>query len=367
MLDKESSILQSAYFNNGLSELHIGNSVDVLKNMPDKFIQTVVTSPPYFGLRDYGTANWVGGNENCDHAIGRVERNGLTQKQISNMQAFGSDAVKNNSYCPKCNALRIDQQIGLELSIEEYINNLILLFREIHRTLKDDGTIWINIGDSYNSKKSSPSLSNLYGKNLKAQENPNAYLVRPPRINNLKSKDLMGIPWKLAFALQDDGWFLRSDIIWTKPNPMPESVKDRPTKAHEYIFLLSKQKNYFYDYKAIQEQAISEGKKMYPSAYMPETNELKIVQDFKNKSTVWNVNVRSYSEAHFATYPEKLIYPCVQAGSKVGDIVLDPFIGSGTTSVVAQKLNRKSIGIDLNGDYLKIAQKRIESTNLPLF
>ena len=199
----ELTLVNSLFFDNKISELHHGNALDVLKHIPDEVVQTVVTSPPYFGLRDYGNTD----------------------------------------------------QIGLELTSKAYVEKLVEIFREIRRCLKDSGTVWINLGDSYNSGlRRSPTVPNLHKQNQKTKDNESVFLVRPPINRNLKPKDLQGIPWQVAFALQKDGWYLRSDIIWNKPNPMPESVQDRPTKSHEYIFLLSKNEKYFYDNKAIREQ-----------------------------------------------------------------------------------------------------------------
>ena len=285
--EQELTLVNSIYFDNKICELHHGNALDVLKLMPSQIVQTVVTSPPYFGLRDYGNTN----------------------------------------------------QIGLEPTSKEYVEKLVEIFREIKRCLKDSGTVWVNLGDSYNSGlRRSPTVPNLYKQNQKTKTNDSTFMVRPPINRELKPKDLQGIPWQVAFALQKDGWYLRSDIIWHKPNPMPESVQDRPTKSHEYIFLLSKNEKYFYDNKAIRE---------------PSSN----FDDTKNKPSVWTVTLK----------PEDLIIPCILAGTVPNDIVLDPFVGSGTTCVVSQKLNRKSIGIDLNKDYLEIAKNRIIKTNLPMF
>lgn len=247
-----------------------------LQRVPDNSIQCCVTSPPYWSLRDYN----------------------------------------------------IKGQIGLEDSVYQYINTLVTVFREVRRVLKDDGTLWLNIGDSYTSG----------GRTWRAPDKKNqarAMSMRPDTPEGLKPKDLVGVPWRLAFALQQDGWYLRSDIIWHKPNAMPESVKDRPTRSHEYIFLFSKSERYYYDNLAIREE------------------------NGRNRRTVWHIHTQPYKEAHFAVFPPALVEPCVLAGSRPGDYVLDPFLGSGTTAAVCQDLERKYVGIELNPEYVQIALKRL--------
>lgn len=258
-----------------------GDAMVALQQIPSESIQSCVTSPPYWGLRDYG----------------------------------------------------VDGQIGLENSVQQFINKLVSVFSEVRRVLRPDGSLWLNIGDSYTSG----------GRTWRAPDKKNpvrAMSVRPDTPEGLKPKDLIGVPWRLAFALQADGWYLRSDIIWEKPNCMPESVKDRPTKAHEYIFLLTKSEKYYYDYQSIKENG-------------------------RNKRSVWSVNTHPFPEAHFATFPPKLIEPCIVAGSKEGDYVLDPFFGSGTVGVVCDDLKRKYVGIELNPEYVQIALDRIEGTTNP--
>ncbi len=270
-----------------------GDALASLKNIPDNFIQTCITSPPYFGLRNY----------------------------------------------------EIDGQIGLEETPELYISRLVEVFREIKRVLRDDGTLWLNLGDSY------------------------------------ARKNLIGIPWRVAFALQHDGWYLRSDIIWQKPNAIPESVKDRPTRSHEYVFLFSKSKKYYYNYEAIKEDAVNGdpnsphgsigtrsknsgrrkqdevGKRTYTGfneRYFSKPPLLK-----RNKRDVWTISVKPFLGSHFATFPPDLVVPCVLAGSSEGSVVADPFCGSGTVGMVSVQNNRRFIGIDLNPDYINISEKRI--------
>ncbi len=243
-----------------------------------------VTSPPYYGLRNYG------GEE---------------------------------------------KQIGQEQSPEEYIENLVEVFREVRNVLTDDGTLWLNVGDSYYNYRPGRGqrLSKQTVSNTK-QDLPDVCPRRGNRLEGLKEKDLIGIPWMLAFALRADGWYLRQDIIWHKPNPMPESVRDRCTKSHEYVFLLSKNQNYYFDVNAIKEPT-------------------------RRKRSVWNIQNKPYRDAHFAVYPPELIEPCIKAGSEEGDIILDPFMGSGTTATVAKTLGRDYIGCELHEDYGKLIQKRL--------
>lgn len=272
-----------------------GDALEQLRTISSESVHTCVTSPPYFGLRDYG----------------------------------------------------VDDQIGQEETVEEYIRRLVDVFREVRRVLKNDGTLWLNIGDSYAANRT-----------YQAQI-------------GCKPKDMIGIPWMLAFALRADGWYLRQDIIWAKPNPMPESVKDRCTKSHEYIFLLSKNKKYYFDSDAIKE-AVAETSKVRLSQNIAEqhgsyrvpgkTNgPMKAVggTSTRNKRDVWIIPTKPFKGAHFAVFPEKLVEPCVLAGCPKGGTVLDPFAGSGTTGVVAKNLGRNFIGIELNQDYIYLAEQRI--------
>ena len=312
-----------------LTTLHQGDARDVLLTLADESVQTVVTSPPYWGLRDYG----------------------------------------------------VDGQIGLEPTPELYVENMVSIFREVRRVLRSDGTLWLNLGDSYAaggtggaSDKSRLNGGRGVGVSEKIKQGTTIPRTAP---EGFKPKDLVGIPWRLAFALQADGWYLRSDIIWSKPNPMPESVTDRPTKAHEYIFLLTKSAKYYYDAEAIREpqrnmgrtQGVPTGWDTGPGSHgsihrngrgnskapvpitKPVTN--------RNKRSVWEIPTQPYSEAHFATFPEALVRPCILAGTSEAGVVLDPFAGSGTTLAVATSLGRKSIGIELSDEYIEIARKRI--------
>lgn len=274
--------------------------------------------------------------------------------------------------CGLCGAIRIDDQIGLEPTPDEYVAKLVQVFREVKRVLKDDGVLWLNIGDSY---AGSGNGSNDYrDEGASLSKNDNKYGTHKPGLAGLKAKDLIGIPWMVAFALRADGWYLRSDIIWHKPNPMPESVKDRPTKAHEYVFLLSKSQKYYYDNEAIKDQSKEPddnrgergNRKRFPTDQIAGIRGPG-VYPMANKRSVWTVNTQPFKGAHFAVMPEKLVEPCVLAGSRSGDLVLDPFAGSGTVGVVAQKFGRQFIGIELNPEYVKLAEKRLLATPQSLF
>ena len=263
------------------STLFAGDALNVLRRLEEKSVQCVVTSPPYWGLRNYG----------------------------------------------------IEAQIGLEETLPQFIDKLVSVFSEVKRVLKNDGTFWLNIGDGYTSGNR--------GWRAPDKKNPaRAMDVRPDTPEGLKRKDLIGMPWRLAFALQEDGWYLRSDIVWHKPNAMPESVKDRPARAHEYIFLLSKSEQYLYNWEATREPADGGG--------------------YRNRRSVWSVNTKPFSGAHFATFPPDLIRPCILASSNPGDFVLDPFFGSGTVGVVCQEVGRQYVGIELNPDYVALATHRLQ-------
>ena len=285
-----------------------------MRSLPDGCVNTCITSPPYYGLRDYGH----------------------------------------------------DGQIGLEESPEAYVQKMVEVFREVKRLLRDDGTLWLNLGDSYAGNNSQASNNGRAGFG-----NPREKVVNRTG-EGLKTKDLIGIPWRVAFALQADGWYLRQDIIWHKPNPMPESVRDRCTKAHEYIFLLSKSGRYFFDSDAIKEAAksSSEGIRFGGSKYGDSddpkhaTKSGNVSKEYEraNKRSVWTVATKPYRDAHFATYPEDLIVPCILAGCPEGGLVLDPFMGAGTTALVSKKLGRNYVGFELNEEYKKIADKRLNKT-----
>jgi DNA modification methylase len=293
-----------------------GDCRTALQSLPAKSIRTCVTSPPYWGLRDYG----------------------------------------------------VDTQIGAEDSPDDYVTSMVEVFREVRRVLADDGTVWLNIGDTYASMRDSKAVPDSLRKGNDGTAVPKAANRNPANLKaaNIKHKDLIGIPWRLAFALQQDGWYIRQDIIWSKPNPMPESVRDRCTKSHEYVFLLTKRDKYFYDNEAIKEPARDWGtrdrtKGKYHNAGTGLTPHTGLTKSYekKNKRSVWIITTKPFKGAHFAVMPEDLAVPCILAGSEVGDTVLDPFAGSGTTGVVALRHGRKFIGVELNPEYIKLAEERI--------
>lgn len=319
--------------------------VDVLtglKQIPDQTVHSVITSPPYWNLRDYGTPG----------------------------------------------------QLGLEETPELYVEHMVEIFRAVRRVLRDDGTLWLNLGDTYSNYRPGAHNDNRphsFGKKRdRDRQMPSDPAKRKKKINGVKEKDLVGIPWMVAFALRADGWYLRQDIIWSKTNPMPESVRDRCTKSHEYIFLMSKSERYFYDAKAIKENSIYKRPPAVPTGWdkgagghrtlvgryrnpaprgsfkgkteaMAATgqNAFRAIVEKRNKRSVWTVATKPYKGAHFATFPPALIIPMVMAGCPAGGVVLDPFAGSGTTGEVAINLGRHFIGIDLNLEYLKLARERI--------
>ena len=327
-----------------------GDCLELLATLPDASVQTCVTSPPYWGLRDYGA----------------------------------------------------DGQLGLEPTPAAYVEAMVSVFREVRRVLRDDGTLWLNLGDSYsNIGKSGGYTSGKHAAGLQGTPcnllHQTSSRVSGGRIEGLKPKDMVGIPWRVAFALQADGWYLRSDIIWAKPNPMPSSVMDRPTGAHEYLFLLAKGERYYYNADAIAEPAVSTPKRatdmrrgssamrghaaLRPRGKNEEQDDRRragfnsrwdkaeaagAVKATRNRRTVWTVAPRPFKGAHFATMPPDLVEPCVLAGAPVGGVVLDPFSGAGTTGVVAARLGREYIGIELNPEYVEMSRRRIER-DAPLF
>lgn len=326
-----------------------GDSLQVLRTIADESVHCVITSPPYYGLRDYGTGTWEGGDPSCPH-YRTTKKSETTATGHKHMQEIGEpvgDAIY-KTVCPLCGAVRVDNQMGLEATPEEYIAKMVELFREVRRVLKKDGTLWLNIGDSYAGR------AGRWGgnKNMSAKQTSNNGSVGQIQVaskwhhDEIKPKDLIGIPWMLAFALRADGWYLRQDIIWQKPNPMPESVRDRCTKSHEYIFLLSKSPKYYFDYEAIKEPC-------------SESN----IKDFmRRKRDVWSIATKPFKGAHFATFPEDLVLPCLLAGCPEEGTALDTFAGAGTVGVVCKKNNRNFIGIELNPEYAAMAESRIENT-----
>tara|TARA_R100001530_G_scaffold535_1_gene878 strand:- start:592 stop:1689 length:1098 start_codon:yes stop_codon:yes gene_type:complete len=337
-----------------------------LLDLEDASVQTCVTSPPYWGLRDYGTGEWKGGDPECSH-VRDSKKSKHTITGHKNNPMVGDAIYK--TLCPRCGATRKDLQLGLEETPEEYIDNMVKVFRGIKRVLKDDGTLWVNIGDTYcgtGHKGDSKDPKHPNGRNSQSVALNN-------KIDGIKAKDMVGIPWMLAFALRSDGWYLRQDIIWNKPNAMPEPVKDRCTKAHEYIFLLSKSRKYYFNHEALKEPTTTYDEKVRDrdKGKLNKTPGRDRITGLKrnnyvtrNKRSVWNINLKPYKEAHFAVFPPELPEFCILAGSKEGDIVLDPFWGSGTTGAVARKHSRKAIGIELNPEYVEISMKRFQQQHL---
>jgi len=340
-----------------LCRLYCGDVIDVLRRLPSQSVQCVVTSPPYWGLRDYRTGTWEGGNKTCNHMS---RATGGNVKQGKNKGNNGEPDSPFGAVCGICGALRVeDKQIGIERTPEEFVAKLVAVFAEVRRVLRDNGTIWLNLGDTYNGGPPG-SLNSMQSSNAGSFE------ARRQKIQ-LPSGNLVGIPWRVALALQSDGWVLRQDIIWHKPSPMPESVQNRCTKSHEYIFLLAKSMGYYYDAEAIKTpaepcervvsgksgslgQAIASGKKPSGNAI---PGSVMRSGDLPNRRSVWTAAAQSYRGGHFATFPTAIVEPCILAGSQPGDIILDPFIGSGTTAAVAIGLGRRCWGIDLSDSYLR--------------
>lgn len=319
--------------------IHTGDSLDILRTLPDTSVQCCVTSPPYWGLRDYGH----------------------------------------------------NDQIGLEETPEQYVSRLVAVFAEVRRVLADDGVLWLNLGDSYAGSSMSGGVGSgtLAGTQQGAMKGGQDQRSKGHRKSNLKSKDLVGIPWRVAFALQADGWYLRSDTIWHKPNSMPESVRDRPTKAHEYVFMLSKNARYFWDQDAVREplsnvsldqiEHFKQGRsaagrcKVAPERRDGDSNigaggvgargsrGAGMNEKGRNTRSVWTIATQPFPGAHFAVMPPALADRCIRSGSRVGDVVLDPFSGAGTTGMVARRLRRQYVGIELNPEFADMARQRIDS------
>lgn len=337
-------------------------------------VQTCVTSPPYFGLRDYGTGKWIGGDEHCEHEGKSIGNN---RNFIDDGGRLGNKKILSTGDCLKCGATREDDQIGLEETVDDYVDTLVDVFKQVKDMLADDGTLWLNLGDSYYNYRGGKGQSltkQTVSNNL--QDLPQVCARRGNKQEGLKEKDLIGIPWRVAFALQANGWYLRQDIIWHKPNPMPESVKDRCTKSHEYIFLLSKNPQYYFDNNSIREPSSSKsegirfGGNKYgdndDSKFATKSGNVSKEYEMANKRSVWTVTTKPFVGAHFATFPTDLIEPCILAGSKPNDIIFDPFMGSGTTAAVAERLNRQYLGCELNKKYKSLQTERLKQPSLQL-
>lgn len=449
--------------------LYLGEVREVLREMDEGSVHCVVTSPPYWNLRDYGTATWAGGDAECDHVAGMARQDTNRETPGGRGGSFRGGEIQYRANCGKCGAERQDSQLGLEDTPDEFIDAMVDVFREVRRVLRDDGTLWLNIGDTWATRPygEKHSYDPAYNGRNRGQ------VIRKPKSGpppGIKAKDMVGIPWMLAFALRADGWYLRQDIIWHKMNVNPESIKDRCTKSHEYLFLLTKKPTYFYDSDAIREpasvnthaRASAQGIRAFNAkrAGAPDRDqealELPGVSpkaaaagfgtranesfsaatvgpvDDRNKRDVWSIASAGFSEAHFATFPPDLVKPCIAAGTSeggvcmecgaplervveivdaagrlgssfndhVGDLargmrgtppakdapirrtvgwkitcacpdlrvtvatVLDPFIGSGTTAMVAASMGRYGVGIDLNPEYLEMASRRCAQLGL---
>ncbi len=419
----------------------LGDAVEQLRTLPDESVHMAVTSPPFYGLRDYGTASWDGGDAGCDHLApmpGGTGASGLAQPENGlNAETIAAKVEQRRQQyrdvCGKCGARRVDQQIGLEETPDEWCARLVDVFREVRRVLRADGTLWVEVGDSFNSgtsAKRKPSDAEHGAWSLGSGAGHER--VSAP---GLKTKDLIGAPWMLALALRADGWYLRADIIWHRPNPMPESVTDRPTKAHSYVFLLSRSARYHYDADAIREPAVH-GERFHGSyeashnGYAARNGRESGPQTVsaRNKRSVWTIPTQPLPFDHYAAYPEKLVEPCILAGTSEHGVcsvcgapwereteksienpgnrstngqrdrtdfvrgfdvrreisvtttgwrpgcdhdaptipatVLDPFLGSGTTSIVARRLGRRSIGVELNPKYADLAAGRLSQQSL---
>ena len=414
-----------------------GNCIDKIKELEDNSIDCVVSSPPYFGLRDYGTAQWQGGDPNCDHETKRSRGDDIKE---GDKQGTNKGSRPNSQRVCYCGAKRIDEQFGLEKSYQDYIANTVKVFETFKPKLKDTATIWWNVGDSYNQNQSAGDRVSKYSKKQKTNQGNLGFKIESQK--NLKVKDLMMIPNRVAIALQEAGWYIRSEIIWHKPNPMPESVRDRPTSCHEKIWLITKSRKYYYDAESIKEPTKTKPAKRdkMGEGYQADYTKGKRFSEgervwgslLKTKRNVWTITTKPFKGAHFATFPKDLIEPCIKAGcpEKVcvecgtpykknykrqrirrdeldpkdpryrpnkykgayeeingrGDagyqssefigfekdcncktnkfessVVLDPFAGAGTTGLVAKENNRDAILIELNGEYLAMAKKRIET------
>ena len=400
-------------------QILVGDCREVLRTLPEESVQMVCTSPPYFGLRSYGTEPLVWGPNDCEHvwgSLGPAHHPGQVQQTINkNSTVEQGQTAGSGQFCVKCQCQHTWQEyehrgttggmnewsrsrhlgrggysvvprtvlghctqchawrghLGLELDMNMYCQHLVEIFREVWRVLKPDGTVWLNLGDSYCAANGFRNIAPIEG-SKRAFKSQREYKPEYKDRSGFKPKDLMLVPARVAMALQEDGWFLRADIIWHKPNIMPSSVQDRPTIDYEHVFLLSKSRKYYYDNAAIREPVARASKARYsyslggaknkklkstdnPTAMVGERNFIPT----RNARSVWSIHTKGYREAHFAVYPPALVSKCILAGSREGDTVLDPFSGSGTSLLVARDLKRQSIGIDLSEEYAMLARKRL--------
>lgn len=364
----------------------IGDCRDVLPTMPAESVHCIVTSPPYFGLRDYGTGVWEGGASTCKHLPRGMSADNMNVRAAApNGKPSAHDAAILRGECP-CGAVRVDRQIGLESTPDEYVVKLVKVFREARRVLRSDGTFWLNLGDSYAAQRGGtamPAQTVAGGKSGKGDEksfrgmSKGVHAHRNAAAIGLKHKDRLMIPARIALALQADGWWLRDEIIWHKPNPMPVSVTDRTTPAHEMIYMFSKSARYHYDMEAIKEPSVtkdqrrpytSQGAKQLDGRAEWKSGQKRDEADFtlRQPRSVWTVPTKPFGGAHFATFPPDLIEPCIKAGCPKDGTVLDPFGGAGTTGLVSDRLGRNAILIELNPEYANLASDRVYD-DAPLF
>lgn len=354
--------------------LYLGNALDVLKTFRDESVHAAITSPPYFGLRDYGTGTWEGGDSDCDHLPSVQPRALRDRTSLTGGTATVDQGTVPASPCPRCGSVRTDQQVGLEQTPEEYIRRLTEIFRELRRALHKDGTFWLNISDSYagQGKGFRPGAGRADGIVSDMSPRNRNGLGTPP---GLKPKDLILIGPLLAASLQADGWYLRAQCIWHKPNAMPSSAKDRPGLDYEYVYQLTKSPRYHFDMDAVKQTAAWErwGKQTVPkhrgsksSAGWMEERSKEDLQALggkeRNLRTVWSIPTKPYPGAHFAAFPPALVETCIAASTHEGDTVLDPFIGSGTTAYQCATMGRKCVGIDLKKEYLQMTIERFQGT-----
>lgn len=375
-----------------------GDVLTQLRTLAYESVHCVITSPPYWGLRDYGTGTWEGGDPACDHVEKRQPQNlaaladrlapRLNPRNPTRLDDEQVNTRQYRSVCGKCEAVRVDHQLGLEKTPDEYVANMVDVFREVKRVLRHDGTVWLNLGDSYASQGGAKPAGMYHHNTGQGQNRQDAGQPARYGVDGLKSKDLVGIPWMVAFALRADGWYLRSDIIWHKPNPMPESVVDRPTKAHEYLFLLTKSPKYFYDHEAIKEPVAKVqpprrfGRKEYEEPQRTgghvAAREMALTtgqgttasagnhfgrvfggESKRNRRSVWTVTTKPFKGAHFAVFPEKLIEPCVLAGTS--DTGVCVACGAPQTRVVVKGepdlAHQIACGGDATGAYTGTATK----------
>lgn len=389
------------YHQAGPVSLHLGDARDVLETLATESVDCVVTSPPYWGTRDYGTGAWVGGDSTCAHSVGRGSNVPQSRQPAVTYPAGAGHRRGDLRRCRRCDAVREDRQYGLEPTIGDYVQNLSGVFREVRRVLRPDGTCWLNLGDCYSANSGGAPTSG-WQSGYRGGATTEAGLIRPRAQDAVPPKNLLGIPWRVALALQEDGWTLRQAVIWHKPNAMPESVTDRPASNYEYLFLLVKSRRYHFDLDAIRVPLQRPDERWYPAggaktgpalrgaSVRQRHNRTGTASKYhagpepfaghppgpamratgrahtaahprgKNPGSVWAVPTRPYPDAHFACFPIDLPLRCIAAGCRPEGQVLDPFSGAATTGLAALHLGRRYIGIDLNPQYHRLAIQRLK-------